>query len=276
MTAIKPETSPRRHRKIHYPTSDGKPMAETELHLIAGLDTIQGLRTHFANDPYVYVVGNNFVFWEEGNRDARVAPDVYVVFGVEKKARDSYMAWLEGNKLPDVVIELTSRKTRHEDTHRKRPLYEQVWKTAEYFQFDPKGEYLTPSLQGFRLTEGVYQPIPFIDNRVYSEQLGLYLVAEGSALRLFDPIQGQFLPTLVEATARAEQEAYRAEQEAYRAEQEAARAEQEAARAEEANRRAEQEAQARAATEKQLTEVQAELARLRAELPAAQQPETAE
>jgi Uma2 family endonuclease len=250
MTAIKPKPAPQPRREIDYPTGDGKPMAETELHLMVGLDTIQALRTYFASDPDVYVVGNNFVFWEEGNRDARVAPDIYVVFGVEKKVRDSYMAWLEGGKLPDVVIEVTSRKTRHEDTRRKRPLYEQVWRTAEYFQFDPKGEYLSPSLQGFRLVDGVYQPIPMVNDRVYSEQLGLDLVMEDSRLRLFDPREGKFLPTLAEATALALQEAQRAEQ---------------------ATQRAEQEAQGRSEAERRLAEANAEVARLRAELEAAQQ-----
>jgi hypothetical protein len=45
-------------REIDYPTGDGKPMAETELHLLDMMDIIQLLRDHFAGRPDVYVGGN--------------------------------------------------------------------------------------------------------------------------------------------------------------------------------------------------------------------------
>ena len=45
----------------------------------------------------------------------------------------------------------------------------------EYFLFDPRSEYLKPSLRGFRLIAGEYRPIEPIDGRLPSEMLGLHL-----------------------------------------------------------------------------------------------------
>jgi hypothetical protein len=45
-------------RDIEYPSGDGKPMAETELHLEDMIDTIQVLQDHFAASPNLYVCGN--------------------------------------------------------------------------------------------------------------------------------------------------------------------------------------------------------------------------
>lgn len=214
MTIAAPAVKP-----VFYPTSDGKPMGETEKHVNAILDTIQSLRLHLKDRPDAYVVGNNFVFWEQGNPKARVSPDTYVVFGVDKTVRDAFFSWLENDNLPSVVFEMTSRSTRGEDMGRKFRLYEQVWRTAEYFQFDPSGDYLRPRLQGYRLgSDGRYARInEGQDGRLRSEQLGLDLVAEGQSLRLFDPVRGRFLPSIGEADARADAEAARAQAEAARA-----------------------------------------------------------
>ena len=67
-----------RTREIKYPTRDGKPMAETELHMEDMIDTIQVLRDHFADRPNVYVWGNLLLYYEEGNPRKHVSPDVLV------------------------------------------------------------------------------------------------------------------------------------------------------------------------------------------------------
>ena len=222
MTVARSQKTTGRPRPVVYPTSDGKPMAETEKHVNVILDCIQGLRFHLRDRPDAYVAGNNFVYWEEGNPRARVSPDVYVVFGVDKRVRDSFKAWEENGALPAVVIEVSSRATRAEDTSRKLRLYEQTWRTAEYFLFDPPGDYLQPRLQGYRLSGGAYVPIPPSGDRLHSAQLGLDLVPEGVALRLYDPVAGRFLPSLAEAEAqRAEAEAQQAQAEAQQAQAEA-------------------------------------------------------
>ena len=201
-----------RTRKVVYPTSDGQPMAETDLHRDLAVYTVEALKAYFADRPHVYVSGNNFVFYQEGEPGKRVSPDAYVVFGVEMRPRDSYMAWREDGKLPHVVFEFTSRKTCKEDTEVKRPLYEQVLRVPEYFLFDPTGDYLRPRFQGFRLVDGRYVPLEVVQGRLHSEQLGLDLVQRGEELRLYDPARQEWLLSPLER-----EQAWRAEAEARRA-----------------------------------------------------------
>ncbi len=251
-------SKPRSKRAVYYPTGDGKPMAEDEPHLNLMNYSIPALRYRLRNRPDVYVAGNNFLYYEEGNPKARVSPDCYVALGVEPKGRRRfYKVWEENGIAPAVIFEFTSKKTKKEDLTIKKSLYEQVLRVQEYFQFDPTGDYLKPRLQGQRLHEGVYQPIELNDNRMFSEQLGLELVMEGETLRFYDPASGEWLRTYEQAeTQRLAQE--------QRAQAEAQRAQAEAQRAEAADQRAD--------SEKQRAEsAEAELARLRAELEALRQ-----
>ncbi len=207
--------------EIDYPTGDGKPMSETELHMWVTMDLIQTLAHHFAGDPMVYVGGDLLVYYAEGFPNKRLSPDVFIVRGVPKRPpRDNFLIWEEG-KGPDVVIEITSKSTRREDETTKRALYRDVLKTPEYFKFDPTEDYLRPAFQGARLRDGVYVPIEPVEGRLPSEQLGLHLERAGTSLRLYDPALGRWLATPSE---RAEAEAARAQSEAARAQSEAARA----------------------------------------------------
>src|SRR5262245_45071808 len=123
-------TTPR-SREVEYPTSDGKPMAETALHARDMIDLIETLRDRFAADPDVYVWGNLLLYYEEGNPRKSVAPDVFFVRGVPKEPpRDYYLLWKEG-KGPDVVIEITSKTTRREDQTKKLALYRDVLSVPE-------------------------------------------------------------------------------------------------------------------------------------------------
>jgi Uma2 family endonuclease len=198
-------------REVDYPTGDGKPMAETDVHRELMVDLIQTLQERHAADPDVYVSGNILLFYEEGNRRRHVSPDVLFVRGIEKKQRENYLAWLEG-KYPDLVIELTSRTTRSEDVKKKFALYRDVLRVPEYIMFDPLGDYLFPPMQGFRLVGGRYDVIGWVDGRLPSEVLGLHLERDGSALRLHDPATGRRLPTLKEMASEAEAERLRADQ----------------------------------------------------------------
>jgi Uma2 family endonuclease len=214
-----PETVDRRARKVHYPTRDGKPIGETDAHIDLVVETKIALRNYYFGNPDVYVSAANFIYFEEGNSKARVSPDSYVVFGVGMKQRDCYKVWEEGGKTPAVVFEYTSRGTRKEDENYKKILYEQVLRVPEYFLFDPKGEYLRPRLKGFRLINGVYAPLQLSDNRLFSEQLKLFMVGEGTALRFYDATTGELLRThaediaiLLAAEQRARQEQLRAEE----------------------------------------------------------------
>lgn len=213
-----------RKRRVYYPSSDGKPMGETAKHVRESINGISVLDTHFANRPDVYVMGDNFIYYEEGNPKACVAPDVYVVFGVGKEPRDSYKVWEEGGRTPSVVFEFTSKKTRHEDTGKKFTLYQQDLCVPEYILFDPTGDYLAPPLQGYRLENGVYVPIPLQNGFLHSEQLALDITWEGTEIRFYDPVKRAWLLRALEMAHRMETEARRAETQAQRAEAEARRA----------------------------------------------------
>jgi Uma2 family endonuclease len=187
---------------IDYPTSDGKPMAETDWHRDLMNALIQTLAAYYAADPMVYVSGNLLVFYKPGNR-RHLSPDVFVVKGVAKHQRPNYLIWEEG-KGPEVVIELTSQSTRDEDVEDKYELYQDTLRVPEYFLFDPLGDYLRPALQGHRLRRGRYEPIKSVDGRLPSKVLGLHLEGNGRELRLYDPTTKLWLPTSDEARQTAE------------------------------------------------------------------------
>jgi Uma2 family endonuclease len=176
-------------RDIEYPTSDGQPMAETSLHLCVMFDVIFGLRRRYAAVPDVWVGGNLFLCYEQGNPQAIVAPDVLLVKGIAKWDRPNYLLWQE--TVPSLVVELTSRKTRREDVGKKKALYERLG-IEEYLLFDPYGEYLKPSLQGFRLLKSGYRPIPLADDgSLLSRTTGVRFQREGERLRLRDAASGE-------------------------------------------------------------------------------------
>jgi Uma2 family endonuclease len=139
----------------NYPTRDGKPVAETDLHRDIMFSLIFMLKRRYERDPRIYVSGNLLIFYEPGNKRKHVAPDVFVVKGVEKKMRDNYLVWEEG-KGPDFVIEVTSSSTKKDDVKKKYELYRDVLKIPEYFLFDPRGDHLRPPLKGYRLRDGDY------------------------------------------------------------------------------------------------------------------------
>ena len=185
---------------IHYPETDGKPMGETDVHIDALIYLREALRDHFRDAPQVYVAGNMFLYYEEGDPTACVAPDIFVVQGVSKHERRTYRLWEEGQP-PAVVFEITSRGTRLEDLGTKRAVYAMLG-VREYFVYDPLGEYLRPPLQGYQLHEGEYQRLPTAGEEGFTSQvLGLELRVESGRLRVVDPATGERLLTPAEAQA---------------------------------------------------------------------------
>ena len=214
---------PRRVVGNGYPTTDHKPMAETDLHRDLMIDLILTLKAFYAAEPLVYVSGNLLLCYEENNRRRHVSPDVFVVRGVAKHRRENYLLWEEGHS-PRFAIELTSSSTREEDTDTKFELYRDVIRVREYFLFDPMGDYLTPSMQGWRLVKGVYRPIRPVADRLPSQTTGLHLERDGNELRLWNPATEAWLPTPTEWSEEAKQardEAKQARKESEQARKEA-------------------------------------------------------
>lgn len=198
--------------QAHYPESDGKPMGETDEHRDEMVRHIELLRDHFRGQN-VYVSGNLLIYYEQGNPKKFVVPDAFVVKGISPQKRRIFKTWVE-KRVPDVVFETTSRKTRKKDTVDKPQLYASLG-IQEYFLFDPDREYLEPVLQGHRLVDGKYMSIEGdASGGLLSEQLQMQLVAQDDQLQFYLLDNGERLLTPSE---RAESEAQRARQESERA-----------------------------------------------------------
>ncbi len=185
--------------EVCYPCEDGQPMAETPIHVMAIILLFEALQDFLRPRPDVYVAANMFWYWEEGNPKARRAPDVMAIKGVGQRERRSFFSWRENGAVPHVIVEIASEDTWREDLYDKCRLFAELG-VAEYFLFDPESRYLRPSLQGFRLSPaGHYEPLaPDAEDRLRSEELGLFLKAEGAMLRLIDAATGTPIPTRLE------------------------------------------------------------------------------
>lgn len=193
-------------RKIDYPESDGQPMGETDQHRQLMINLIEALKTYFASEPDVYVSGNLMCYYEENQPQKSVSPDVFVVRGAANHDRHIYKFWEE--PVPNVVLEISSRKTRKEDFGKKKGLY--AWLgVREYFVFDPEARLRAP-LRAFRLHGNELVEEIVIGQRIMSYELGLELVQTGDTLRLYNPQSKEFLLTPAESYVRATEEAARA------------------------------------------------------------------
>jgi len=242
-------------QEIEYPTSDGQPMAETTLHRVVMSNLIGGLERRYAETADVWVGGNLFLYYMEGDTKKSVAPDVLLARGVGKRHRDTYRLWEE--KPPALIFEITSRWTRNEDTEDKPDIYAQIG-VAELVLFDPYGEYLTPRFQGYRLVRGRYRPIPLNpDGSLDLQTIGMTARPEGEQLRLVDTVTGEKLlwNEEIEAARLAAEKRAAEEAAAHRAAEKRAAEEEAARRA--AEKRAAEEAAARRAAEKRAAEEEA-------------------
>lgn len=206
--------------QIEYPDEDGKPMAEGDIQCSYLIYARSVLRIYFQNRPDVYVAGNLFIYYEQGNPESVVAPDTFVVFGVDNKDRRSYKTWEEQDKTPDFVLEITSQSTRSKDQGAKKGIYAFLG-VREYFQYDPTGDYLNPQLGGFRLVEGNYFPMSqnTLPNgtSIASEVLGLELRLESGKLHFYDAATSEkLLSHEEEAAARQQAEVARQQAEVAR------------------------------------------------------------
>ena len=158
-----------------------------------------------------YATGNLTIFYSSDRittRDFR-GPDFFVVLGTENRPRRSWMLWEEEGKYPNLIIELLSDSTARVDRTTKKELYQNTFRTPEYFWFHPD----TLEFAGFELVKGEYQPIsPTSGGRLWSRQLELFLGIHESNLRFFSP-EGELVPTPEERANIAQQKAQTARQE---------------------------------------------------------------
>ena len=246
---------------IHYPSSDGEPMAESEQQYIPLTETVAALRHRFRHRPDVYVIGDMLVYYRMNHTRIRVAPDILVVFGATgNHPRDSWLVWREG-KAPDFVMEIASQGTWERDVREKRDIYAAIG-VKEYWRFDPTGECFTPALVGERLVDGKYRRLPVIEDasgelRGHSPVLGLEFRVEADLrLRVHEPATGERLRTLTESedARQAAEDARQTAEDARQAAEDARRAEAEARQAAEDARQAAKDARRAEAEARQAAE----------------------
>ena len=211
---------------------DGEPM-ESNRHRINMNALIRSLLIALAGRTDYFVGGNMFIYYnskQARNRDFR-GPDFFVVLNVDgTKDRQGWVVWEEEGRYPNAIIELMSPSTAEIDRGEKKRIYEEIFRTSDYFVFDPfKGE----GLQGWHLDLGTgYQELePNEQGWLWCQSLGLWVgtwegVIEDKRatwLRFYDS-EGNLVLLPEEAERqRADVEQQRAEVERQRAQRLAAR-----------------------------------------------------
>jgi len=207
-----------------------EPPLETDLHRLQMTLLIQCLEWLWRNRNDFYASGNITIYYSPRQRKSEDfrGPDFFVVLEAERRPRKSWVVWEEYGKYPNVIVELLSDSTAATDKGLKKQIYQDTFRTPEYFWFDPNNL----EFAGFVLLGGKYQPLePNPQGWLWSQQLELYLGVFQEKLRFFTT-EGQLVVTPEEI---AQQETQRAEQEKQRAEQEKQRGDRLAAKLRELN-----------------------------------------
>lgn len=190
--------------EIHYPESDGAPVADNTRQY-EEMVTIHGGLDALLPD---FVAANLFWYPVEGAPEIVQAPDVMVALGRPKGHRGSYRQWEEADIAPQVVFEVLSPGNTLKEMVRKYSFY-QRYGAVEYYLLDP----LSEDWVGYERRGDHLADIPEMDGHT-SRLLGVRFGYEAGRPVLFRP-DGQRFQTFLEVMAsRAEAEARAAQAEA--------------------------------------------------------------
>jgi Uma2 family endonuclease len=242
-----------------YPLHQEDDVPEIPDHRTQHTDLGTALTLHF---PDAFITGNVCVYWERGNRDRYVAPDLFVVrdWRPTTKLR-TYRLW----EHPPIgfVAEVLSRYDHKPRQESMEADYATHLRVPEYLSFHLERK----ELKLRRLGPNGYEEVPPEPNgRVRSQELQLeFGMDETGFLRAYT-LDGRKLPNAEELKLQlSDQEQRRGEAEARADEEAQRRLEAETRAAEEVRQR--QAAEARAAEEaRQREELERQLAALRAQL----------
>jgi Uma2 family endonuclease len=202
---------------VIFPSGDlwsDEPPLESDWHRKQIEALIDAAERWLQNRQDFYVSGNLTVYYSPNQLKSEHfrGPDFFAVLGVERKERKSWVVWQEEGRYPNVIIEILSDSTAAVDRNLKKQIYQDIFRTPEYFWFDPQ----SLEFRGFQLVGGQYQELQTnASGWLRCQQLDVYLGIHDGKLRLFSP-EGELIPISQEL---AEQERQRAEQERQRAEQ---------------------------------------------------------
>ncbi|MFP4437593.1 MAG: Uma2 family endonuclease [Chloroflexaceae bacterium] len=205
------DTPAAQQRAIHYPESDGQPLADNtrQFHWIVLIK--ENLEALFQDRDDVFVASDLLWYPVKGQRDICRAPDAMVVFGRPKGHRGSYKQWEEGSLAPQVVFEVQSPLNGFKEMLDTLAFYK-AHGVEEYYTYDPAPE--RNDLIGFQRQEERLRPIDEMNGWV-SPRLGIRFDTSGAELRIFAPDGTPFRShEEIELERAAEQKARRqAEQE---------------------------------------------------------------
>ncbi|MHC5767218.1 MAG: Uma2 family endonuclease [Nostoc sp.] len=191
---------------VIFPPGDlysNEPPLETDLHRLQMTLLIQCLEWLWQNRQDFYASGNLTIYYSPRQRKSENfrGRDFFVVLGTERKPRKSWVVWEEDGKYPNVIIEIISDSTGDTDKGLKKQIYQDIFRTPDYFWFDPE----TLEFSGFHLLDGEYQPLEQNPQGwLWSQQLGLYVGVAQEKLRFYTP-EGELLPTPEEVAQQEKQ-----------------------------------------------------------------------
>lgn len=194
--------------EVKFPPRDiwsEEPPLESYAHLQQILILLQCLEWLWQDRNDYFAAANLSIYYspnQKKSEDFR-GPDFFVVLGTERRLdRKSWVVWGEGGKYPDVIVEILSPSTAKVDRGQKKQIYQDIFRTSDYFWFDPE----TLEFQGFRLMEGQYQAIEPTDRGwLWSDRLGLFLGIYQQQLRYFNR-EGELITTPAEVAKQERQE----------------------------------------------------------------------
>jgi Uma2 family endonuclease len=89
----------------------------------------------------------------------------------------------ENGKYPNLIVEILSESTAAIDRGLKKQIYQDTFRTPDYFWFDPE----TLEFAGFHLVDGQYQQLEANPQGwLWSQQLELYLGIYERQLRFYE------------------------------------------------------------------------------------------
>lgn len=208
---------------VHYPSSDGKPLADNTIQLKWIVSLYSNLRWWFRNQQ-VFVAADLLWYPVQGKPAITKAPDVMVAIGRPDGDRPSYKQWEEEEVAPQVVIEVLSGSNHPLEMIDKQQWYAR-YGVEEFIIIDPEKQRFVPMV---RKDDHLVQP-DFPQGQWQSPRLGIWFKVIDGQIKVFFPDEAPFT-SLTESQielerSRLENETMRQQLDAERQRAEAAEAE---------------------------------------------------
>ena len=111
---------------------------------------VESVDCHRAPRTDHLAAGNTFIYYNDKQWDPEFqdrpefrGPDFFFVDEVDGNlVRRFWFVWEENDRYPDMIVELLSPSTKKIDLTVKKDIYERIFKTPEYYCYDPDKKHL--------------------------------------------------------------------------------------------------------------------------------------